>query len=79
MVSQPCAEEGTGAQVDLAALPGGVLLLAYNDLVEDRSRLALATSTDTGASWRRVAVLEDDPRGSFHYPTIQYLPGQACA
>lgn len=65
-------------QVDLAALPGGVLLLAYNDQIEDRSRLALATSLDAGASWCRVALLEDDSRGSFHYPTIQHLPEQVC-
>lgn len=61
-------------QVDLAALPLGVLLLAYNDLVMDRSRLSLATSVDGGESWRRVVVLEADARGSFHYPTIHYLP-----
>ena len=71
-------QQRSAAQVDLAALPGGVLLLAYNDQARDRGRLALATSTDAGAAWRRVAVLEDDPRGSFHYPTIQYLPDQAC-
>ena len=73
----PCADEALDmTQVDLAALPSGVLLLAYNDQAVDRSCLALATSIDGGASWRRIAVLEQDARGSFHYPTIQHLPAQ---
>ena len=63
-------------QVDLAALPQGLLLLAYNDLLTDRSRLSLATSANGGESWHRVVVLEADARGSFHYPTIHYLPKQ---
>ena len=64
--------------MDLAALPSGVLLLAYNDLQTDRSRLSLATSVDGGESWCRAVVLEADARGSFHYPTIHYLPKQVC-
>lgn len=60
-------------QVDLLALQPDILLLAYNDdSVASRSTLLLAMSTDEGSSWHDIAVLEADPRGSFHYPTLYY-------
>jgi hypothetical protein len=65
--------------VDLAALPDGTLLLALNDNATARSPLALAASRDGGATWRRVAVLEDDPDGNFHYPTVIFMPGRGGA
>jgi hypothetical protein len=65
--------------VDLTALPDGTLLLALNPNATARSPLALAASRDGGATWRRVAVLEDDPLGNFHYPTAIFLPGRGGA
>lgn len=64
------------AQVDLAMLPDGTLLLALNDNATARSPLSLATSRDGGATWRLVAVLEQDDAGNFHYPTVLYVPGR---
>ena len=64
-------------QVDLLALQPGVLLLAYNDDSEaSRSTLVLAMSVNEGRSWRAVAVLEANPRGSFHYPTFMHQEQQ---
>ena len=63
-----------GLQVDSTALPDGSVLIAYNDDTESRSGLTLARTWDGGVSWEKVLVLEDDPLGSFSYPTIQYDP-----
>ena len=64
-------------QVDLLALQPGVLLLAYNDDSEaSRSTLVLALSVNEGRSWHDVVVLEANPRGSFHYPTLMYQEQQ---
>lgn len=64
-------------QVDMIAMKDtGILLLAFNDAVDSRSLLTLATSNDAGHSWVRVVILEDDPAGSFSYPTILDLPAQ---
>ena len=63
-------------QVDMTELPDGTLLLAYNDESTKRTPLCLAASRDAGATWSTVAVLEDDPKGSFSYPTLQYLPAE---
>ncbi len=70
---------GGAPQVDLTALPDGTLLLALNPNATARSPLALATSRDGGATWRRVAVLEDDPDSNFHYPTVIFMPGRGGA
>ena len=65
--------------MDLLALEPGILLLAYNDDSESsRSTLVLAMSTDDGSSWDDVAILEADPAGSFHYPTLMYQEEQVC-
>ncbi len=65
-------------QVDVLALHHNTLLLAYNDDSEaSRSTLLLAMSTNEGRSWHDIAVLEADPRGSFHYPTLLYHEEQA--
>ena len=62
----------------MLALQHNTLLLAYNDDSEaSRSTLLLAVSTNEGHSWHDVAVLEADPRGSFHYPTLLYHEEQA--
>jgi predicted neuraminidase len=51
-------------------LPDGRLLLAYNDSTSKRNNLALAISTDEGATWQRLAMLENDPNKSFSYPYL---------
>lgn len=65
------------AQVDSLALPDGRLVLAFNDDAKQRTKLTLATTGDGGKTWERQIVLEDDPQGSFSYPTLQFLPDQA--
>ena len=65
-------------QVDLIALDNRVFLTAFNDARDSRSFLTLAASCD-GHQWQHVAVLEDDPQGSFSYPTLQDLPDQVCS
>ena len=63
--------------MDLLALEPGILLLAYNDDSEaSRSTLVLAMSTDEGIMWHDIAILEADPAGSFHYPTLMYREEQ---
>lgn len=63
--------------MDLLALEPGILLLAYNDDSEaSRSTLVLAMSTDKGILWHDIAILESDPAGSFHYPTLMYQEEQ---
>ncbi len=65
-------------QVDMLALQHNTLLLAYNDDSEaSRSTLVLAMSRNEGHSWHNIGVLEADPRGSFHYPTLLYHEEQA--
>ena len=44
-----------------------MFLAAFNDATGSRSFLTLAASCD-GRRWQRMAVLEDDPVGSFSYP-----------
>lgn len=49
----------------------GTLALVYNPVAEKgtRSPLSLAVSGDNGATWRDVAVLENEP-GEYSYPAI---------
>ena len=62
------------AAVDAAALPGGELLLVFNNRPQDRNNLSLAVSSDGGASWRVVHAFEDHPPGGesveFSYPWL---------
>jgi hypothetical protein len=58
--------------MDVLSLPNNTLVMAYNDSPIRRSPLALAVSTDGGRSWKRAAVIENEPDGSFHYPALIY-------
>lgn len=58
--------------MDVLALPNNTLLMVYNDSPTKRTPLVLGMSHSGGANWTRVAVLEDDPVGSFHYPALLY-------
>jgi BNR repeat-like domain len=62
----------------MIALPGGELLLAFNDHKVNRTPLSLALSRDGGATWTRVAVLEDDPEGAYGNYQIKHLGLPAC-
>ncbi|KAK9823715.1 hypothetical protein WJX72_004851 [[Myrmecia] bisecta] len=64
------------SKVHVTRLPTGKLLLAYNNDSDTgvRSPLTLASSKDGGQTWQPAAIIEDDPAGSFSYPTIQYVP-----
>ena len=59
-------------QLDAITLPNNTLVAAYDDSQVKRSPLRLATSTDGGLTWKRAALIEDDPEGSFHYPALLY-------
>ena len=54
-------------------------MAAYDDSQLKRSPLRLATSTDGGITWKRAALIEDDPEGSFHYPALLYDAKQVGA
>ena len=62
-------------QVDVTALDGHIFVMAFNDATDSRSYLTLAASCN-GHTWQRVVLLEDDPAGSFSYPTLQDLPAE---
>lgn len=49
-------------------LPGGKILVAFNDGPRNRENLSLAVSQDRGAHWTRIASLEDAPGQEFSYP-----------
>ncbi len=51
-------------------LSDGGLLVAYNDSDKERSDLSLAVSRDEGVTWKKIAMLENDPDRSFSYPYL---------
>lgn len=56
--------------IDAIRLHDGRIVLAYNDTREDRRRLRLAVSRDSGESWTPGAVLEEAEGGEFSYPSL---------
>ena len=65
-------------QVDTIGLPDGSVLIAYNNNDTARTPLTVARSFDGGLSWRNIIVVENDPVGSFGYPTLLYEPATVC-
>lgn len=65
-------------QVDIIGLPDGSILIAYNNNDTARTPLTIARSFDGGLSWRNVIVVENDPIGSFAYPTLLYETSTVC-
>lgn len=59
-----------GAGVDAVRLANGHWAIIYNDQRRGRHKLAVSISDDEGKSWKWTRHLEDDIRGSFHYPCI---------
>ena len=51
-------------------LSDGRIMLAFNDSSEVRTPLSLATSSDEGRTWKRIAVLESEPGATFSYPYL---------
>jgi predicted neuraminidase len=54
--------------VDALPLPGGRILLAFNDSPNNREILQLAVSSDSGLNWIRIHALENLPGQEFSYP-----------
>lgn len=65
--------------IDLVKTPDGSLYLLSNPVEEnwgERSPLTLQKSTDNGASWETVLILEEEKKDSeFAYPAIEYYDG----
>ncbi len=59
-----------GSGLDAVRLASGHWLLIYNDQASGRNRLAVSISDDEGKSWQWTRHLEDEPAGSFHYPSV---------
>jgi predicted neuraminidase len=61
-----------GSSLEMLVVQDGRWMLVYNDLEQDRRRLVLAASSDEGATWKTVQVLDHDPQGrhSFSYPSM---------
>jgi len=62
--------ENPGAGIDGVRLANGHWLLIYNDQTKGRNKLAVSISDDEGSAWRWTRHLEDQPKGSFHYPAV---------
>jgi predicted neuraminidase len=74
------------APSSIARLPGGELLLVWNNDLEAaagvrgrRTPLTCAISRDEGQTWENVKNLEDDPQRAFAYTSIVFVgpPGEA--
>jgi len=56
------------AAVNALPLSGGRILLAFNESLRGRENLQLALSSDNGATWQRIARIEEDKGAEFSYP-----------
>ena len=65
-----CELPNPGSGLDGLRLANGHWVLVYNDTTSGRQRLAVSLSIDEGRTWKHTRHLEDQPRGSFHYPAI---------
>ncbi len=59
-----------GSGLDAVRLANGHWVLIHNDQTSGRNSLAVSLSEDEGHSWQHVRHLEQQPKGSFHYPAI---------
>ncbi len=59
-----------GSGLDGVRLKNGHWILVHNDTQSGRNRLAVSLSTDEGQTWTTSRYLEDQPKGSFHYPCV---------
>ncbi len=65
-----CELANPGSGVDGLRLSNGHWILVYNDTESGRNRLAVAWSNDEGRTWLHKRYLENQARGSFHYPAV---------
>lgn len=59
-----------GAGVDGVRLRNGHWVMVYNDTQDSRHRLAISLSENEGRTWKWTRHLEDDRKGSYHYPAV---------
>ncbi|MBX3422481.1 MAG: exo-alpha-sialidase [Pirellulaceae bacterium] len=64
----PIANPGSG--LDAVQTRSGNWLLISNNTIVGRNRLAISVSKDEGQSWPITVLLEDQPKGAYHYPAI---------
>ncbi len=59
-----------GSGLDAIRLRNGHWLIAYNDTLDGRNRLAVSVSYDEGKTWAETRYLENEISGSYHYPAV---------
>ena len=59
-----------GSGLDGLRLANGHWLLVYNDTTSGRNSLAVSLSDDEGKTWKWTRHLEQEDKGSYHYPTV---------
>ena len=59
-----------GSGLDGVRLRNGHWILVHNDTQSGRNKLAVSLSADEGQTWTKSCHLEDQPKGSFHYPCV---------
>jgi len=59
-----------GSGVDGVRLANGHWLLVYNDTFDERNKLAVSISEDEGKTWKWTRHLENQKKGSYHYPAV---------
>lgn len=69
---EPTSLPNPNAGLDLIRLPGGPLVLAFNNSHRRRTPLCVALSDDEGKTWRHLRVLEDGD-AEFSYPTLAFM------
>ena len=68
--SQPVALDlpNPNSGLDVLRLPNKEILIAFNDSRHDRDNLRLAVSSDEGATWTRIATIENTFGERYSYP-----------
>lgn len=59
-----------GSGLDGVRLKNGHWVLVHNDTSSGRNQLAVSLSTDEGLTWKISRHLENQPKGSYHYPCV---------
>ncbi len=59
-----------GSGLDGVRLKNGHWILVHNDTSSGRNKLAVSLSLDEGTTWTSSRHLENQPKGSFHYPCV---------
>jgi predicted neuraminidase len=59
-----------GSSLEVIALRDGTWLMVHNDTESGRARLSAWLSRDEGRTWPHRRALEDNPAGSYSYPSV---------